>query len=122
MVVSLPESIVRDKYHHYNQLMANNFKTWQDGPNFDSKLPQNVTAIHGKSTQLVCRVIDLGNKTVRNTRKYTQRYSNKHNDTLRNIPIKCKAWILRGEAFTCLRQFLTYHAATITLATILGLR
>lgn len=67
MVVSLPESIVRDKYHHYNQLMANNFKTWQDGPNFDSKLPQNVTAIHGKSTQLVCRVIDLGNKTVRNT-------------------------------------------------------
>ena len=65
MVVSLPESIVRDKYHHYNQLMANNFKTWHDGPNFDSKLPQNVTAIHGKSTQLVCRVIDLGNKTVR---------------------------------------------------------
>lgn len=64
VVVSLPESIVRDKYHHYNQLMANNFKTWKDGPNFDSKLPQNVTAIHGKSTQLVCRVIDLGNKTV----------------------------------------------------------
>ena len=28
---------------------------------------------------------------------------------------------LRGEAFTCLRQFLTYHAATITLLTILGL-
>ena len=75
--------------------MANNFKTWKDGPNFDSKLPQNVTAIHGKSTQLVCRVIDLGNKTVRNTRKYKQRYSNKHNDTLRNIPSKCKAWILR---------------------------
>ena len=28
----------------------------------------------------------------------------------------------RGEAFTCLRQFLTYHAATITLAMILVLR
>ena len=72
VVVSLPESIVRDKYHHYNQLMANNFKTWHDGPNFDAKLPQNVTAIHGKSTQLVCRVIDLGNKTVRNILKYRQ--------------------------------------------------
>ena len=30
--------------------------------------------------------------------------------------------ILRGEAFTCLRQFLTYRAVTITLAIILGLK
>ena len=29
--------------------------------------------------------------------------------------------LLRGEAFTCLRQFLTYRAATITLTMILGL-
>ena len=27
----------------------------------------------------------------------------------------------RGEAFTCLRQFLTYRAVTITLTMILGL-
>ena len=59
-----PESIHRDKYHHYNQLMANNFQTWDTGPNFDTKLSQNVTAIHGR-TKLVCRVFNLGNKTVR---------------------------------------------------------
>ena len=66
MVVSHPdpESMIRDKYHHYNQLMANNFQTWEHGPNFDTKLPQNVTAIQGKTTMLICRVIDLGNKTV----------------------------------------------------------
>ena len=66
MVVSHPdpESMIRDKYHHYNQLMANNFQTWEHGPNFDTKLPQNVTAIQGKTTMLVCRVFDLGNKTV----------------------------------------------------------
>ena len=60
-----PESIHRDKYHHYNQLMANNFQTWDTGPNFDTKLSQNVTAIHGRTTKLVCRVFNLGNKTVR---------------------------------------------------------
>jgi len=59
-----PESIHRDKYHHYNQLMANNFQTWDTGPNFDTKLSQNVTAIHGRTTKLVCRVFNLGNKTV----------------------------------------------------------
>lgn len=66
MVVSHPDpdSVVRDKYHHYNQLMANNFQTWETGPNFDTKIPQNVTAIHGKTTQLTCKVYDLGNKTV----------------------------------------------------------
>ena len=67
MVVSHPEpeSMRRDKYHHYNQLMANNFQTWETGPNFDTKLPQNVTAIHGRTTKLICRVFNLGNKTVR---------------------------------------------------------
>ena len=64
VVLSHPETIVRDKYHHYNQLMSNNYKTYEMGPNFDSKLPQNVTAIHGKETELVCRVFELGNKTV----------------------------------------------------------
>ena len=67
MVVSrhpdLEESL-GEKYHRYNQLMANNFQTWDTGPNFDAKQPQNVTAIHGKMTQLVCRVFNLGNKTV----------------------------------------------------------
>ena len=47
-----PESIHRDKYHHYNQLMANNFQTWDTGPNFDTKLSQNVTAIHWKTTKI----------------------------------------------------------------------
>ena len=47
--------------------MANNFQTWDTGPNFDTKLSQNVTAIHGRTTKLVCRVFNLGNKTVRIT-------------------------------------------------------
>lgn len=40
---------------------------WSE-PYFDTTLPQNVTALAGKSAYLSCRVINLGNKTVR-TRK-----------------------------------------------------
>ena len=50
VVVSHPESIVRDKYHHYNQLMSNNYKTYENGPNFDSKLPQ--TCLRSMANQL----------------------------------------------------------------------
>jgi hypothetical protein len=60
-----PEAMKTNQYHNYNQLMATNFQTWETGPNFDTKLPQNVTAINGKTAQLICRVLELGNKTVR---------------------------------------------------------
>ena len=44
------------------------YKIWYllfDIPNFDTKLSQNVIAIHGRTTKLVCRFFNLGNKTVR---------------------------------------------------------
>lgn len=54
--------------NQYNNMLGlvreSNFRLWESGPNFDTKLPQNVTAIHGKTAQLTCKVYDLGNKTV----------------------------------------------------------
>ncbi len=58
------ESSEGHKPDDYHKLMANNFKTYEEGPRFDTKLQQNLTAIHGKTAQLMCRVIDLGNRTV----------------------------------------------------------
>ena len=41
-------------------------KKENDGPRFDIKTMQRtITAINGKSVELSCSVIDLGNKTVR---------------------------------------------------------
>lgn len=41
------------------------FKLWDDGPNFDTNLRQNVVALIGRTAYLTCRVFDRGNKTVR---------------------------------------------------------
>ena len=41
------------------------FKLWEDGPNFDTSLRQNVVALVGRTAYLTCRVFDRGNKTVR---------------------------------------------------------
>lgn len=38
------------------------------GPYFDANIPNNVTAIVGKSAFLRCKVRNLGNKTVRMTK------------------------------------------------------
>ena len=48
------------------QLQLNNetFKLWDDGPNFDTNLRQNVVALVGRTAYLTCRVFDRGNKTV----------------------------------------------------------
>ncbi len=35
------------------------------GPVFDQKSPANVTAVKGKVAQLSCKVLGLGNRTVR---------------------------------------------------------
>ena len=40
------------------------FKLWDDGPNFDTNLRQNVVALIGRTAYLHCRVFDRGNKTV----------------------------------------------------------
>ncbi|XP_071748841.1 peroxidasin homolog [Lepeophtheirus salmonis] len=40
------------------------FKLWADGPNFDTDLPQDVTAIKGQTAYLTCRVFEGRNKTV----------------------------------------------------------
>ena len=40
------------------------FKLWDDGPNFDTDLRQNVVALIGRTAYLTCRVFDRGNKTV----------------------------------------------------------
>ena len=41
------------------------FHLWEDGPNFDTNLRQNVVALIGRTAYLNCRVFDRGNKTVR---------------------------------------------------------
>ena len=47
------------------QLLNNEtFKLWDDGPNFDTNLRQNVVALVGRTAYLTCRVFDRGNKTV----------------------------------------------------------
>ena len=47
------------------QLLNNEtFKLWEDGPNFDTNLRQNVVALVGRTAYLTCRVFDRGNKTV----------------------------------------------------------
>ena len=40
------------------------FKLWEDGPNFDTEMLQDVVALEGKNAYLTCRVFDRGNKTV----------------------------------------------------------
>ena len=40
------------------------FKLWEDGPNFDTNLRQHVVALVGRPAYLTCRVFDRGNKTV----------------------------------------------------------
>ena len=40
------------------------FKLWEDGPNFDTEMRQDVVALEGKNAYLTCRVFDRGNKTV----------------------------------------------------------
>ena len=40
------------------------FKLWQEGPNFDTDLPQDVLALRGRSAFLTCRVFDRQNRTV----------------------------------------------------------
>ena len=41
------------------------FRLWEDGPNFDTDMRQDVVALEGKNAYLTCRVFDLGNHTVR---------------------------------------------------------
>ena len=41
-----------------------NFKLWDDGPNFDTNLQQNVVSLVDRTAYLTCRVFDRGNKTV----------------------------------------------------------
>ena len=40
------------------------FKLWEEGPNFDTDMRQDVVALEGKTAYLTCRVFDRGNKTV----------------------------------------------------------
>ena len=46
------------------QNVNDKFKLWEDGPNFDTSLRQNVVALVGRTAYLTCRVFDRGNKTV----------------------------------------------------------
>ena len=46
------------------KLVNEKFKLWEDGPNFDTSLRQNVVALVGRTAYLTCRVFDRGNKTV----------------------------------------------------------
>ena len=46
------------------KLVNDKFKLWEDGPNFDTSLRQNVVALVGRTAYLTCRVFDRGNKTV----------------------------------------------------------
>ena len=47
--------------------MSEDKKKEIQGPKFDTKtMRRTITAINGKSVELSCSVIDLGNKTVRN--------------------------------------------------------
>lgn len=41
------------------------------GPYFDANIPNNVTAIVGKSAFLRCKVRNLGNKTVKYLHRFT---------------------------------------------------
>eukprot|EP00093_Oithona_nana_P015032 15032.XXX_554819_578580_1 [CDS] Oithona nana genome sequencing. len=41
-----------------------NFRLWDDGPNFDTNLQQNVVSLVDRTAYLTCRVFDRGNKTV----------------------------------------------------------
>ena len=47
-----------------NQVNDENFKLWDDGPNFDTNLQQNVVSLVDRTAYLTCRVFDRGNKTV----------------------------------------------------------
>ena len=44
--------------------LEENFKLWDDGPNFDTNLQQNVVSLVDRTAYLTCRVFDRGNKTV----------------------------------------------------------
>ena len=45
-------------------MLEENFKLWDDGPNFDTNLQQNVVSLVDRTAFLTCRVFDRGNKTV----------------------------------------------------------
>ena len=69
----------RSKNHHFINKRPNDeaagpeeveekpkaFRLWEDGPNFDTDMRQDVVALEGKNAYLTCRVFDLGNHTVR---------------------------------------------------------
>lgn len=40
------------------------FRLWEEGPNFDTSMIQDVVALAGKTAHLICRIIDRGNQTV----------------------------------------------------------
>ena len=49
--------------HHTKVLHLDTEK--EGGPVFEQKSPQNVTAVKGKVAQLSCKVVGLGNRTVK---------------------------------------------------------
>ena len=44
------------------------FRLWEEGPNFDTDLRQDVYAQEGQIATLTCRVFERGNKTVRHVK------------------------------------------------------
>ncbi len=57
------------------------FRLWDEGPNFDTDLRQDVTALVGRSAYLTCRVLDRGNKTV-------SLRNNTENDQILDLPYR----------------------------------
>lgn len=61
----------RNRHEHHSKEQKkvgdklDTFKLWDDGPNFDTNLRQNVVALVGRTAYLTCRVFDRGNKTVK---------------------------------------------------------
>ena len=55
---------VKEKEVKNSPEKPDDFKLWEDGPNFDTNLRQNVVALIGRTAYLTCRVFDRGNKTV----------------------------------------------------------
>ncbi len=92
IVLSIPDDrLSRRSYNaaesDFNRkFMSNNDqRSWIQGPSFDAKVPQNVTAIQGQTAELVCRVFKLGNKTVCFLLRTTKRKHRAQKDAFSDI-------------------------------------
>ena len=61
---TIPSKVEASEKKQNVKLVNDKFKLWEDGPNFDTSLRQNVVALVGRTAYLTCRVFDRGNKTV----------------------------------------------------------